>query len=121
MKKILIIAIALMFCVPCFADDENTDRRFKLYPTKNMWTFLKLDTHTGRIWQVQYSVDGPEYRFESSLSLLNRADDRNFFDDRFALYPTENTYNFLLLDQHKGKVWQVQWGKSESRMVLEIE
>ena len=27
--------------------------RYKLYPTQNKWTFLELDTQTGRIWQVQ--------------------------------------------------------------------
>lgn len=31
--------------------------RYKLYPTTNNWTFLKLNTVTGQIWQVQYSVD----------------------------------------------------------------
>ena len=32
--------------------------RYKLYPTQNTWTFLELDTQTGRVWQVQYSVQG---------------------------------------------------------------
>ena len=27
--------------------------RYKLYPTQNTWTFLELDTQTGRVWQVQ--------------------------------------------------------------------
>lgn len=31
--------------------------RYKLYPTTNMWTFLKLDTRNGRIWQVQWSFE----------------------------------------------------------------
>lgn len=26
--------------------------RFKLFPTQNMWTFIKLDTQTGQMWQV---------------------------------------------------------------------
>lgn len=34
--------------------------RFKLFPTQNMWTFIKLDTQTGQMWQVQYSVKGDE-------------------------------------------------------------
>ena len=29
--------------------------------------------------------------------------------DRFTLYPTQNMYNFILLDQISGKTWQVQW------------
>lgn len=32
---------------------------------------------------------------------------------RFFLYPTENTYNFILLDQIDGRVWQVQWNIDE--------
>ena len=28
---------------------------------------------------------------------------------RFKLSPTHNMYNFLLLDQITGQVWQVQW------------
>lgn len=27
---------------------------------------------------------------------------------RLFLYPTENTFNFILLDQIDGRVWQVQ-------------
>ena len=34
--------------------------RFKLFSTQNMWTFIKLDTQTGQMWQVQYSVKGDE-------------------------------------------------------------
>ena len=35
-----------------------TPSAYKLYATENMWTFLELDTATGIIWQVQYSVKG---------------------------------------------------------------
>ena len=28
---------------------------------------------------------------------------------RFFLYPTQNMYNFILLDQVDGRTWQVQW------------
>lgn len=28
--------------------------RYKLYPTQNIWTFIKVDTQTGQLWQVQY-------------------------------------------------------------------
>lgn len=27
---------------------------YKLFPTENLWTFIKLDTRNGRMWQVQY-------------------------------------------------------------------
>jgi hypothetical protein len=34
---------------------------FQLFKTQNMWTFLKLNTRTGQIWQVQWSTE-PENR-----------------------------------------------------------
>lgn len=33
-----------------------TVERYKLFPTQNMWTFIKLDTQTGQMWQLQYSI-----------------------------------------------------------------
>lgn len=93
--------------------------KFKLYKTQNMWTFLKLDTSTGQIWQVQYSTKGDEYRFEAPLSLdkLNNSG----VCGRFELYPTENIYNFILLDTFDGNSYQVQWsGEAENRFVVPI-
>ena len=37
--------------------EVNDGTRYELYSTQNIWTFLKLDTRTGRIWQVQYSLE----------------------------------------------------------------
>ena len=28
-----------------------------------MWTFIMLDTYTGKNWQVQFSVKGEDYMF----------------------------------------------------------
>jgi len=33
--------------------DYNTKDRYVIYPTKNIYTSLLLDTQTGRIWQIQ--------------------------------------------------------------------
>lgn len=94
--------------------------RYKLYKTQNMWTFLKLDTSTGQIWQVQYSTKGDEYRFETPLSLekINSGG----ANGRFELYSTENIYNFVLLDTFDGNTYQVQWsGDAENRCVIPIQ
>jgi hypothetical protein len=41
---------------------------------------------------------------------------------RFKLEPTQNIYNFILLDQIDGRVWQVQWSfKANERFVIPIE
>ena len=44
----------------CSAREVLGDRegRFCLYETQNMWTFIMLDTYTGKNWQVQFSVKG---------------------------------------------------------------
>ncbi len=121
MKKILLLCVLFCMNVVAFAESSDLDSgaRYKLFPTQNMWTFLKLDTKTGKIWQVQYSTKGAEYRFETVLNskTLSYKEDIG----RFTLYPTTNTYNFILLDQIDGYTYQVQWsGDRENRMVLPI-
>ncbi len=82
---------------------------YKLYPTDNMWTFLKLNTATGQIWQVQYSTKGSEYRFETELSSIQQVFGDANICGRFELHKTQNMYNFILLDKFNGRCWQVQW------------
>ena len=36
---------------------EKSHVAYKLYPTSNTWTFIKLNTRNGKLWQVQYNVD----------------------------------------------------------------
>ena len=36
---------------------------YRLFNTKNMYTFIKLDTRNGQMWQVQWSIKGSEYRY----------------------------------------------------------
>ena len=41
---------------------------------------------------------------------------------RYTLYPTDNMWTFLMLDQIDGTVYQVQWSqKADSRGVIKIE
>ena len=82
---------------------------YQLFPTKNYWTFVKLDTRNGKMWQVHFGVEDDTKTGElilNSLPLVNKEEEIN---GRFTLYPTENMYNFLLLDQISGIVVQVQW------------
>ena len=101
----------------------NTERvmRFKLYPTSNMWTFLKLDTRNGKIYQVQWSTKF-DSRFEVDLNPLSLVREADETDGRFALYQTTNIYNFILLDQINGRTWQVQWSQNyENRAIVPID
>ena len=34
---------------------------------------------------------------------------------RFKLYPTENTYNFIMVDVIDGRTWQVQWNVNDDK------
>lgn len=119
MKKII---ICFFLCLAVFAPtdaqalDSNTKTtvaspdsnvNFRLYQTNNRWTFLKLDTRTGEIMHVQYSTDNNLMQYELNSIPLAYGDDAK--PGRFFLYPTENTFNFILLDQIDGRVWQVQW------------
>ena len=93
---------------PKYAD--NPDATFQLFPTQNMWNFIKLNTQTGEMWQVQYSINDDNNRVSVTLNnrVLVESNDKKV-NGRFTLYPTQNMYTFLLLDNIDGRVWQVQW------------
>lgn len=93
---------------------------YRLFPTENMWTFIKLNTRNGKMWQVQYSVND-ENRFETYLNTISLIAKDNEENGRFTLYPTQNTYNFILVDQIDGRLWQAQWStKLKNRGIIPI-
>ncbi len=93
---------------------------YKLYPTRNMWNFLKLDTRNGKITIVQFSVDEDGKQMEYELSNIARCEDNT--PGRFMLQTTENIYNFIMLDQVSGKTYQAQWSFDEyNRFVMPID
>lgn len=95
---------------PAYLQEGQVVSNFKLYPTRNHWNFLKLDTRTGQIWQVQFSVDEEEgYLHETVLNEQDLTPGTNKNPGRFQLYPTSNLWNFILLDREDGRTWQVQW------------
>lgn len=99
---------------------QVSNESYKLFPTNNIWTFIKLDTRNGKMWQIQYDVSGNN-RFEVELNTRNLIYGEDEENGRFTLYPTNNTYNFILLDQKEGYVWQVQWShEKEERLILRI-
>lgn len=89
--------------------DLSLKNRYKLYQTENIYTFLQLDTKTGQIKQVQWSLDSGK---EGSVTIND--DDLSFGygygSGSFELYPTKNMYQFILLDKTDGRKWHVQWG-----------
>ena len=94
---------------------------YKLYPTENIYTFLKLDTSNGKIYQVQWNLD----RDKEFTIIINSVDLTNgikigHVSDRFELYPTKNMYQFILLDKTIGSMWHVQWSTKESERWIRL-
>ena len=94
---------------------------YKLYPTDNMYTFLRLNTRTGQIKIVQWSTEQSKrfiYTLDNEIRISSWQED---ICGRFILQKTDNIYNFILLDQIDGRCWQVQWNFDRDKcMVLRI-
>lgn len=94
--------------------DLSLKNRYKLYQTENIYTLLQLDTKTGRIDQVQWSL---ESKNEGSVSI--NSDDLSYGygygSNSFELYPTKNMYQFILIDKTDGRKWHIQWGMEDSK------
>lgn len=131
MKKILLSFLLASMALIATAQDQrqltdinhtvSSTVRYKLYPTANMWTYLKLDTRTGRITQVQYSTGNNEMEVLLGIPYksISDAEARN---GRFELYPTSNMWTFILIDQIDGDVYHVQWNQEkEDRVVTKIQ
>ena len=89
---------------------------YKLFPTQNYWTFIKLDTRNGKMWQVHFTISNEGYEGELVLnpnSLVWTEEEQ--INGRFTLYSTNNIYNFILLDQINGKTYQVQWNNDKDK------
>lgn len=129
MRILIFVSIIALTTISTFAQsisdyptqNISTDSNvaYRLFATKNMYTFIKLNTKNGQMRQVQWSAKGNE--FETPLSLVTRVTKEDEKNGRFFLYPTTNIYNFILLDQIDGRVWQVQWSTEfTERMVIPI-
>ena len=102
MKSKFVTFIFLLFTsITAFAQNETKPSPvvspdstvvYRLFSTGNMWTFIKLNTRNGQLWQVQWDKGGK--KFEVPLSLTPRVSIEEEQDGRFFLYPTNNIYYF---------------------------
>ena len=94
--------------------NTSLKNRYKLYQTENLYNLLELDTKTGKIKQVQWSLKDSE---EGTWTI--NGDDLNYGaghgSGTYELYPTKNIYQFILLDKTDGRKWHVQWGIGDSK------
>ena len=129
MTKLLLLCVFAVFTLIANAQTDirqtrpdftqNPNATYRLFPTTNMWIFIKLNTADVRMWLVQYSTKAGN-QVEIPLSRIERADESEKKDGRFTLYATQNMYNFILLDQIDGRVWQVQWSTEGDNLVIPI-
>jgi hypothetical protein len=124
MKIKLLVALAFLLCTslslavePILVPTQNPDSPYRLFNTQNIYTLLKLDTSSGRIWQVQWG--DKDHRLTSPLNESALVSDGK--PGRFTLYPTTNIFTFILLDQQTGDAWHVQWGDKEDRFIQYID
>ena len=96
--------------------DINTSlkNRYKMYQTENIYTFLELDTKTGKVKQVQWSLESDD----EGTWIINGNDlsfGEGYGSGSFELYPTKNLYQFLLIDKTDGRKWHIQWGMGDNK------
>ena len=118
-KQINIDSITIAQIGAIYDKIDNIVPRYKIYKTENTYNLIKLNTATGQIWQVQYRLGDTEsmtvaidntsllYSFESEIA------------GRFELYPTNNMYQFILIDTQTGRTWQVQWSTTPGKRFRE--
>ena len=129
MKRIVFSIVICFASITAYAQNTSqapiqnisTDSNvvYRLFATRNMYTFIKLNTRNGQMFQVQWGTES-KFRFETTLSDISRVNKDEEKNGRFFLYPSTNIYNFILLDQIDGRAWQVQWGKEGERIGIPI-
>lgn len=114
MKRLLFIFAAAVMAVSAMGVEtqqftQDPKAKYRLYPTQNMYIFIRLDTSNGILDLVQWSTDFANQTIQplSPYKRVNSPQDEK--PGRFTLYATTNIYTFIMLDQLTGKVWQVQW------------
>lgn len=112
MKKILILIlfVFMLAVIMLMREDKNEGMspRFEVHQTQNIFTLLLLDTQTGGLWQVQYSLDSkhPEGGVPLSTGVLT---DGSGYNGRFSLKATPNFWTYMLTDTKTGAMWHCQF------------
>ncbi len=97
MKYILMLLLALSIT-------NAKSQNYKFHDTENYHNKLRLNIKTGEVIQVQ--DDGYKVTLQEPI-------EANSTQERFKLIKTENMWNFILLDEFDGRLWQVQFTVDE--------
>ena len=84
-------------------------------------TYYKRLPNSGAI-DPDSIVSAEEKEFWKPSTLNHRLENwRIQKNGRFKLYPTDNMYNFIMVDVIEGRTWQIQWSvKEDKRLVFRI-
>jgi hypothetical protein len=86
--------------------NNEKPNRYSLTKTENMWTYILLDKFSGKLWQCQYSVQGPEY---ISSWVINPNELSSSQSNKFTIKPMTSMFQFYLINDETGDMWQFQW------------
>lgn len=133
MKRVLYLLVFLFITIPMWGQSTDTPQkdstvlqikallnknaqigRYKVYSTTNTYNSLKLDTATGRVTALQIGMNSSSDRMEYLICEALEDEDADLIIGKYALYPTNNNFNFILLDTINGKAYQVQWSTQAS-------
>lgn len=124
MKRLFIILAAVIMNTVVIAQEQlqfnavnhetNSTLRYKLYPTFNMWTYLKLDTQTGRVSMLIFSTNNQNEEGEIYIGMpMEVYAGSEVKNGRYELYPTTNMWTFLMIDQINGNTYHIQWSNND--------
>ena len=89
---------------------QNPNVRYRLFPTPVPFDTLKLDTATGKIWQIHYDdVNDNNNTYVAVLNDKNLAAGKDVSVGRFTLYTSSNPLAYILIDQKDGDTWKLEW------------
>lgn len=90
--------------------NSNNENRYILHKTENIWTFILLDKYTGKLWQCQYSAENIKYILSVEINSIELS---NTQSNKFSIQPMTSMYQFYLVDDETGEMWQFQWNKDK--------
>ena len=110
MKRLIVfLAMCCLSFAAIHADDDvnvviptSKNTNYTLYPAIT-GVFLKLDTRDGTIQAIVPSNPKKNRMINAEPLALDKK------PGRFELYPTDNSWVWLLFDSETGKMWKVNW------------
>ena len=109
MKRILVFLSMFLIVVVC--SSQTTDNSAVTRLLEDISTrVVKADTR-GRYklqWSLKAKQEGGVYVNRNYLSFGSTIGE-------FELYPTDNMYQFILLNTIDGRCWHVQWGGDDDK------